>query len=195
MKDRAMRFLANENVTGTVIQGLRQRGHDVLSVKESMRSEHDDVILARAQAEQRIVVTHDKDFGELAFRSQLPASCGVILFRLAGSDPDTDNQRILEALESRTDWTGIFRSSPTTESECERCPSFHRPEVQDPESAEGANHDRGQALASSGDSPRGYPLGQVDASPGSGPLQGNDHVHGPGLRCAARGHEGVHGVK
>ena len=105
-----MRFLANENVTGTVIQELRQRGHDVLSVKESMRSEEDDVILARAQAEQRIVVTHDKDFGELAFRSQLPASCGVILFRfrLAGSDPNTDNERILEALESRTDWAGHF---------------------------------------------------------------------------------------
>jgi predicted nuclease of predicted toxin-antitoxin system len=103
-----MRFLANENVTGTVIQELRQRGHDVLSVKESMRSEHDDVILARAQQEQRIVVTHDKDFGELAFRSRLPASCGVILLRLEGSDPDTDSQRILEALESRTDWTGHF---------------------------------------------------------------------------------------
>src|SRR5262249_22724835 len=101
-------FLANENVTATVIEGLRQRGHDVLSVKESMRSEPDDVILARAQAEQRIVVTHDKDFGELAFRSHLPASGGVILFRLAGSDPDTDNRRILEALESRTDWAGHF---------------------------------------------------------------------------------------
>jgi predicted nuclease of predicted toxin-antitoxin system len=103
-----MRFLANENVTGTVIQVLRERGHDVLSVKESMRSEQGDVILARAQAEQRIVVTHDKDFGELAFRSQLPASCGVILCRLTGSDPDTDNQRILEALESRMDWAGHF---------------------------------------------------------------------------------------
>jgi predicted nuclease of predicted toxin-antitoxin system len=108
MKDLAMRFLANENVTGTVIQELRQRGHDVLSVKESMRSEQDDVILARAQAEQRIVVTHDKDFGELAFRFQLPATCGVILFRLAGSDPETDNQRIIQALESRTDWAGHF---------------------------------------------------------------------------------------
>lgn len=103
-----MRFLINENVTGTVIQELRQRGHDVLSAKELMRSESDDVILARAQVEQRIVVTHDKDFGELAFRSQLPASCGIILFRLSGSDPDADNRRILEALESRTDWTGHF---------------------------------------------------------------------------------------
>jgi predicted nuclease of predicted toxin-antitoxin system len=103
-----MRYLANENVTATVIRELRQRGHDVLSVKESMRSEDDDVILARAQAEQRIVITHDKDFGELAFRSQLPASCGVILFRLAGADPDPDNERILEAMESRTDWAGHF---------------------------------------------------------------------------------------
>jgi predicted nuclease of predicted toxin-antitoxin system len=104
-----MRLLLNENVTGTVILELRKRGHDVLlSVKESMRSEADDAILARAQTDERIVVTHDKDFGELAFRSQLPASCGVILLRLTGSDPDADNQRILEAVESRTDWAGHF---------------------------------------------------------------------------------------
>jgi predicted nuclease of predicted toxin-antitoxin system len=103
-----MRFLTNENVTGTVIHELRQRGHDVLSVKESMRSEQDEVILARAQAEQRIVVTHDKDFGELAVRSQLPASCGIILLRLSGAGRDIDNRRLLEAVESRTDWAGHF---------------------------------------------------------------------------------------
>jgi predicted nuclease of predicted toxin-antitoxin system len=103
-----MRFLVNENVTGTIILELRRRGHDVLSVKEPMRSECDEVILARAQTEGWIVVTHDKDFGELAVRSRLPASCGVILFRLAGIDPQSDNRRILEALESRTDWEGHF---------------------------------------------------------------------------------------
>jgi predicted nuclease of predicted toxin-antitoxin system len=103
-----MRFLANENVMVTVIQELRRRGHDVLWVKESMRSERDDAILARAQTEERIVVTHDKDFGELAFRSHLPASCGVILFRLAGCDRRADAERSLEALESRTDWAGHF---------------------------------------------------------------------------------------
>jgi hypothetical protein len=80
----------------------------VLSVKESMRSETDDAILARAQREERIVVTHDKDFGELAFRYRLPASCGVILLRLSGSEPGTDNRRILEALGSRSDWVGHF---------------------------------------------------------------------------------------
>jgi len=103
-----MRMIVNENVTRTVIDELRKRGHDVLSVKESMRGAGDDVILARAEAEQRLVVTHDKDFGELAFRFRLPATCGIVLFRLSGSEPDADNQRILDVLESRTDWAGHF---------------------------------------------------------------------------------------
>lgn len=103
-----MRIIANENVSRTVIHELRSRGHDVLSVKEAMRSATDEEILARAQAEERLVVTHDKDFGELAFRFGLPAGCGVVLFRLSGADPDTDNRRVLEVLESRTDWVGHF---------------------------------------------------------------------------------------
>jgi predicted nuclease of predicted toxin-antitoxin system len=103
-----MQILAHENVTATVIRELRQRGHDVLSVKESMRAESDHAILARAQAEKRLVVTHDKDFGELAFRFGLPAPCGVVLFRLSGADPASDNQRILDVLESRRDWPGQF---------------------------------------------------------------------------------------
>jgi predicted nuclease of predicted toxin-antitoxin system len=103
-----VRFLANENVSTTVIKERRERGIDVLSVKESMRSAADDVILSRAQVEQRIVLTHDKDFGELAFRAHLHASCGIILLRLSGLEPELDNRRILEALDSRTDRPGHF---------------------------------------------------------------------------------------
>jgi len=103
-----LRILANENVTRTVIADLREKGHDVLSVKESLRGEKDDRLLAHAQTEKRIVLTHDKDFGELAFRIGLPSECGVILLRLSGSDPDSDNQRALEAIESRSDWAGHF---------------------------------------------------------------------------------------
>lgn len=46
-----MRLIANENVSGTVIRTLRERGHDVLSVKESMRVASDEAVLARAQLE------------------------------------------------------------------------------------------------------------------------------------------------
>jgi predicted nuclease of predicted toxin-antitoxin system len=103
-----MKIIVNENVTRTVIDQLRQHGHDVISVKETMRGQADSDILARAEAEQRLVVTQDKDFGELTFRLQLPGTCGVVLFRLSGADPNTDNQRILTVLESRSDWVGHF---------------------------------------------------------------------------------------
>ena len=103
-----MRILANENLARTVIVGLRAKGHDVLSVKESLRGEKDDAILALAQSEKRIVLTQDKDFGELAFRLGLSADCGVILLRLSGTDPDADNRRALDAIESRADWQGHF---------------------------------------------------------------------------------------
>ncbi len=98
-----MRVLANENVAGTVIRELRCRGHDVLSVKESMRGADDEAVLTCARDERRLLVTHDKDFGELAFRWGLPADSGIILFRLAGTDPDQDNRRVIDAIESRTD--------------------------------------------------------------------------------------------
>jgi predicted nuclease of predicted toxin-antitoxin system len=103
-----VRILANENFPGPVIRELRQRGHDVVSVKESMRSASDPEVLARAQDEGRLVVTFDKDFGELAYRYGLPASSGVILFRLTGSSPEADNARALAALESGIDWVGCF---------------------------------------------------------------------------------------
>jgi predicted nuclease of predicted toxin-antitoxin system len=103
-----MRWIVNENVSGTVIRTLRERGHDVLAVKESLRGAADLEILAQAQSGERVVVTHDKGFGELAFRFRLPARGGVVLFRLSGTDPESDNRRVLEVLESGVDWTGHF---------------------------------------------------------------------------------------
>lgn len=103
-----MKFIMNENISGTVIRMLREHGHDVLSVKESMRGAPDEEVLRRAQAEQRVVVTQDKGFGELAFRFGLPASCGIILLRLSCTNPDEENRLILAALEARDDWAGHF---------------------------------------------------------------------------------------
>ena len=69
-----MRFLANENVPGPAVAALRERGHDVAWIKESMPGAGDPAVLAPAQAEQRVVVTSDTDFGEPANRSRLPAN-------------------------------------------------------------------------------------------------------------------------
>ncbi len=56
-----MRFLANENILPGAVRRLRDVGHDVVSVRESMAGSGDAAILARAVAEQRVLVTFDKD--------------------------------------------------------------------------------------------------------------------------------------
>lgn len=66
----------------------------------------DTEVLARAQAEDRVLVTFDKDFGELAFRSGLPASSGVALFRISTPSSSHIARVAVTALESRTDWAG-----------------------------------------------------------------------------------------
>jgi predicted nuclease of predicted toxin-antitoxin system len=103
-----MRFLANENVPGPVVRQLRQLGHDVVWVKEDLRGEEDRKILAWAQSDQRVTVTCDTDFGELAFRSGLPATCGVVLLRIPWTNPITDNAFVVSMLTSRDDWAGAF---------------------------------------------------------------------------------------
>jgi predicted nuclease of predicted toxin-antitoxin system len=103
-----MRFLADENVPGPAVAALRGRGHDVFWIKESMPGADDPVVLELAQRERRVVVTADTDFGELAFRSGLPAQCGIVLIRLDWTDPDADNQAVATALTSRDDWSGVF---------------------------------------------------------------------------------------
>jgi predicted nuclease of predicted toxin-antitoxin system len=102
------RILADENFPAPVIRSLRERGHDVASVKETMRGSDDRTVLARAQAEKRLVATFDKGFGELAFRFGLSAAGGVVLFRLNGLTPEADNARALAILESREDLAGHF---------------------------------------------------------------------------------------
>lgn len=103
-----MRFLANENIPGPVVRSLRELGHDVRWAKEDQAGETDHAVLARAQIEQRVTVTCDTDFGELAFRYGLPASCGVVLIRIDWCDPLSDNALVVAALTSRDDWTGVF---------------------------------------------------------------------------------------
>lgn len=103
-----MRILSDENVPGPLIRTLRERGHDVLSVKESFRGADDTTVLRRAREDSRLLVTFDKDFGELAFHGGLTAAPGVVLFRLSGASPAEDSARALSVLEGRSDWTGWF---------------------------------------------------------------------------------------
>jgi predicted nuclease of predicted toxin-antitoxin system len=103
-----MRILANENVPGDAVAALRARGHDVLWARTDMPASADAAVLSRAQTESRLVVTFDKDFGELAFRARLPASTGVLLFRTAMPSSTAVAALVVAAVESRADWAGHF---------------------------------------------------------------------------------------
>jgi len=103
-----MRVLVDENMPWRVVVELRRAGYEVLSAMESMSAEPDEAILERARMESRLVITQDKDFGQLAFRARLSADCGIILFRLDGEDPQSDCRRVLETLRCRQDWRGCF---------------------------------------------------------------------------------------
>lgn len=73
-----MRILANESFPLVAVELLQQQGHDVIWIRTDALGSKSRVILARAQVENRIIVTFDKDFGELAFRFGLPALSGII---------------------------------------------------------------------------------------------------------------------
>ena len=83
-----MLLLANENFPGVAVTALRQLGNDVAWIREDSPGLTDIQVLDRANRDSRILITFDKDFGELAFRYGLPASCGIILFRISMSSPE-----------------------------------------------------------------------------------------------------------
>jgi predicted nuclease of predicted toxin-antitoxin system len=103
-----VRILANENFPGEAIDALRDRVHDVAWVRSEAPGSSDVSVLARAQAEEPILVTFYKDFGELAFHSELPAASGIVLFRISMRSPAYVAQAASVALESRSDWAGHF---------------------------------------------------------------------------------------
>jgi predicted nuclease of predicted toxin-antitoxin system len=82
-----MKLLADENFPSEAVGALREGGHDVLWVRAAFPGASDSRVLERATSEQRIVLTFDKDFGELAFRWALPATSGIILFRMRLASP------------------------------------------------------------------------------------------------------------
>ena len=78
-----MKFLADENMDTAIVSRLRQERHEVWYVAEMNPGIPDDDVLAIANRENAILITADKDFGELVFRLRRLAT-GIILLRLAG---------------------------------------------------------------------------------------------------------------
>lgn len=79
-----MKFLADEGVEAQIVARLRLDGHDIEYVAELAPGITDDQVLARANDAVRVLITVDKDFGELVFRlrslngQQMPGAFTVV---------------------------------------------------------------------------------------------------------------------
>jgi len=76
-----MRLLVDECTGPKVAEWLRSEGHEVFSVFDESSGMSDDEVFAKAFDERWVLITNDKDFGEMAFREQREHH-GIILLRL-----------------------------------------------------------------------------------------------------------------
>lgn len=93
-----MIFVLDEGVSRQVADALRNGGHEVVRVWETTPSVADEVILAIANEREALIVTQDKDFGELVYRQRL-ATAGVVLLRLAGLSQSKRAEIVRAAVE------------------------------------------------------------------------------------------------
>jgi predicted nuclease of predicted toxin-antitoxin system len=91
-----VKFLVDECVGRGLTDWLRHQGYDVISVREMFPGVSDQVVLHKATFDGRIVITSDKDFGEMIFRDR-SQHCGIILLRLADERP-ANKIRVIEQL-------------------------------------------------------------------------------------------------
>jgi len=92
-----VKFLADECCDALLVAGLRQDDHDILYVMEYAPGADDETVLQQAATDQRILLTEDKDFGELVVRLGLPAY-GIVLLRLNPADSVAKLARMRDVL-------------------------------------------------------------------------------------------------
>ncbi|NEQ35809.1 MAG: hypothetical protein F6K40_05725 [Okeania sp. SIO3I5] len=107
--------MADENIKQAIVDRLRLDGHVIWYIVEMEPGVSDDVVLDLANKESALLLTADKDFGELVFRLGRVAS-GVILVRFAGLPNSSKATIISEAIARHSDdLPGAFTViTPTT---------------------------------------------------------------------------------
>ncbi len=95
-----MHLLIDENAPRPLVEMLKNLGYGILWIREHQRGMTDEEIICLSEREARVLITFDKDFGELIYRSKR-AIPGVILVRIA--DSEICNERVSDLLEKHPD--------------------------------------------------------------------------------------------
>jgi predicted nuclease of predicted toxin-antitoxin system len=99
-----VRYLADENVERQIVEALRRAGNEVEYIAETLPGANDPEVLERANRGSAVLVTADKDFGELAYRRR-QQNAGVVLLRLSGL---TQERKVAIALQVFADHSEEF---------------------------------------------------------------------------------------
>lgn len=106
---KASRFLCNENIPRASVELLLSEDMDVTWVAASQAGITDREVIQTAIMEQRIIITLDRDYGELIFRHGQTLKTGVIYLRFVEYDPEMPARLILNALkDSSLTFSGKF---------------------------------------------------------------------------------------
>ena len=95
-----MLLIADESCDFRLVRSLRSAGHDVTSIAEEHAGATDDQVIQLAQSERRLLITEDKDFGQLVF-SAAKKNSGVLLVRYPASTRLSLSQAVLDLLAGR----------------------------------------------------------------------------------------------
>lgn len=93
--------LADECCDDGMVKYLREKGYDVLYIQESKSGITDSQVLSEAYQEKRILITEDKDFGELVYRLKKPVY-GVILLRFNPLEKEKKIERIIDLITNHS---------------------------------------------------------------------------------------------
>jgi len=97
-----MKFLADENLEYSIISFLRERDIDVIAVRDILKGAPDAEIINYAFQNNLIIITSDKDFGELTFRLRKP-NHGIVLMRIAEDIPEEKADLLWKSLQKLGD--------------------------------------------------------------------------------------------
>lgn len=101
-------LMANENFPLPSVVLLRERGYDIFAVAETARNISDQQVLSVAVAENRWILTFDRDYGELIYVREAPVPPAVLYMRLASYRPEDPGHLLIEMLENASQFHGYF---------------------------------------------------------------------------------------
>lgn len=95
-----MKFLADENFSKPSVDLLRESGVDILWISEKSPGITDEKVMKLAIEQERTILTHDSDYGELIFKYAFKPGEGVVYFRLIEFEPDEPTRILINLINT-----------------------------------------------------------------------------------------------